>query len=157
MQRKSFSYEGKPQKIIANQFTPNVDCPKWNIILHTFLPSEFFPRSNFPNQICPVSISIFHQCSIREQFIYLKHKACWLTYKQCPVVNLIKHFTIIIYATRVVWLENCPYYNTRVAIYARKMFIRLATEQWLCQSWQSGCYLLLFSILNIMFCKLLKG
>ena len=43
------------------------------------------------------------------------------------VVNLIKHFTIVIYDSRVVWLEKCPYYNSRVVIYARKMFIRLAT------------------------------
>ena len=26
------------------------------------------------------------------------------------------------------WLENTPYYNPRVVIYERKMFIRLATE-----------------------------
>ena len=42
------------------------------------------------------------------------------------MVNVIKHFTIIIYDSRVVWLENCPYYDSRVVIYARKMFIRLA-------------------------------
>ena len=45
-----------------------------------------------------------------------------------PVVNLIKHFTIIIYDFRVVWLENCPYYDSRVVIYARKMFTRLSTD-----------------------------
>ena len=25
------------------------------------------------------------------------------------------------------WIQNCPYYNSRVVIYDRKMFIRLAT------------------------------
>ena len=25
------------------------------------------------------------------------------------------------------WLENCPYYDSMVIIYAQKMFIRLAT------------------------------
>ena len=39
------------------------------------------------------------------------------------VVNLVKHFTIVIYDSRVVSLENCPYYNSRVVIYARKMFM----------------------------------
>ena len=46
-----------------------------------------------------------------------------------PVVNLINHFTIVIYDSRVVWLGNCPYYDSRVSNYDRKMFIRLATEQ----------------------------
>ena len=36
------------------------------------------------------------------------------------VVNLIKHFTIVIYDSRFAWLENCPYYDYRVVIYARK-------------------------------------
>ena len=40
----------------------------------------------------------------------------------------IKHFTIVIYNSRVVWLGNCPYYDSRVVNYDRKMFIRLATE-----------------------------
>ena len=40
-------------------------------------------------------------------------------------VNLMKHFMIVIYDSRDIWLENCPYYNSRVVIYARKMFIRL--------------------------------
>ena len=39
------------------------------------------------------------------------------------MVNLVKHFTIVIYDSRVVSLENCPYYNSRVVIYARKMFM----------------------------------
>ena len=26
------------------------------------------------------------------------------------------------------WLQNCPYYDSTVEIYDRKMFIRLATE-----------------------------
>ena len=46
---------------------------------------------------------------------------------QRSVVNLIKHFTIVIYNSRVVWLEYCPYYNSSVVINDRKMFIRLAT------------------------------
>ena len=40
-------------------------------------------------------------------------------------VNLMKHFMIVIYDSRDIWLENCPYYNSRVVIYARKMFISL--------------------------------
>ena len=43
------------------------------------------------------------------------------------MVSLIKHFTIITYDPRVIWLENCPYYDSRVVIYASKMFIILAT------------------------------
>ena len=46
-----------------------------------------------------------------------------------PVVNLIKHFTIVIYDSRVIWLGNCPCYDSRVVNYNRKMFIRLATGQ----------------------------
>ena len=46
-----------------------------------------------------------------------------LTSKCTPLVNLIKkHFTIVMYR-----LKNCPYYGPKVIIYARKMFIRLAT------------------------------
>ena len=45
-----------------------------------------------------------------------------------PVVNLIKHFTIAIYDSRVVWLGHCPCYDSRVVIYERTLFIRLATE-----------------------------
>ena len=44
------------------------------------------------------------------------------------VVNLIKHFTIIIHNCIVIWFEICPYYESRVVIYALKMFIRLATN-----------------------------
>ena len=44
------------------------------------------------------------------------------------VINLIKRFPIVIYNSRVVWLENYPYYDSRVVIYARKMFLRLATD-----------------------------
>ena len=44
-----------------------------------------------------------------------------------PVVNLVKHFMIVIYNSRVVCLGKCPYYHCRVVIYACKMFIRLAT------------------------------
>ena len=47
-----------------------------------------------------------------------------------PVVNLIKHFTIVIYDFRVILTRNFPYYNSRVVIYTRKIFIRLATD-WL--------------------------
>ena len=46
---------------------------------------------------------------------------------ESPVVNLIKHFTIVIYDSRVVWLGNCPCYDSRVVNYDRTMFIRLAT------------------------------
>ena len=53
-------------------------------------------------------------------FIILKSTYCYF------LVNLIKHFTIVIYNSRVVWLENGPYYDFRVVIYARKMFKRLA-------------------------------
>ena len=35
----------------------------------------------------------------------------------------------VIYDSRVVRLNNCPYYDSRVVIYALKMFIRLATGQ----------------------------
>ena len=45
------------------------------------------------------------------------------------MVNLIMHFTVVIYDSRVVCLENCHYYAPRVVIYARKMFIRLATDE----------------------------
>ena len=45
------------------------------------------------------------------------------------MVNLIMHFTIVIYDSRVVCLENCHYYAPRVVIYASKMFIRLATDE----------------------------
>ena len=55
----------------------------------------------------------------------LKHESSPIT--TIPVVNLIKHFTIVIYDSRVVGLENCPYYDSRVIIYARKTFIRLTT------------------------------
>ena len=43
------------------------------------------------------------------------------------MVNLIKHFMIVIYDFRVVLTKNYSYYNSRVVIYASKMFIRLAT------------------------------
>ena len=49
-----------------------------------------------------------------------------------PVVNLIKHFTIVIYDSRVVWLGNCPCYDSRVVIYERKLFLRLATGIEIC-------------------------
>ena len=42
------------------------------------------------------------------------------------VVNLIKHCTIVIDHTRVVLTRKCPYYNSRVVIYALKMFKRLS-------------------------------
>ena len=44
------------------------------------------------------------------------------------MVNLIKHFMIVIYDSIVVWLGNCPCYDSRVVNYDRKMFIRLATD-----------------------------
>ena len=50
-----------------------------------------------------------------------------------PVVNLIKHFTIIIYNSRVVLTRKFPilllwdHNYSGVIIYTRKMFIRLAT------------------------------
>ena len=36
------------------------------------------------------------------------------------VVNLKKHFTTLVSH----WLGNCPYYNSRIVIYSREMFIR---------------------------------
>ena len=44
-----------------------------------------------------------------------------------PVVNLIKHSSIVIYDSRVILKRKLPYYDSRVIIYARKMFIRLTT------------------------------
>ena len=44
------------------------------------------------------------------------------------MVNLLKHFTIIICDSRVVQLENCSYYDCRVIIYTCKLFIILATD-----------------------------
>ena len=41
--------------------------------------------------------------------------------KFTSVVNLIKHFTIV-----KLWLGNCPYYDSRVLIYAHKVCKRLA-------------------------------
>ena len=38
-----------------------------------------------------------------------------------------KHFTIVIYDSRVARLGNCPCYDSRVVNYDHKMFIRLAT------------------------------
>ena len=40
-------------------------------------------------------------------------------------VNLIKHFNIVIYDPRVVWLENCPYYDSRVVSYDRKVLYNI--------------------------------
>ena len=51
------------------------------------------------------------------------------TFISTSVVNLIKHLMIVIYNSRVVWLENCLYYDSRVIIYACQMFIRFATGQ----------------------------
>ena len=34
-----------------------------------------------------------------------------------PGASPITHFTIVIYDSRVVWLVNCPYYDSRVEIY----------------------------------------
>ena len=49
------------------------------------------------------------------------------------MVSLIKDFTIIFMTLETLesyWLENGPYYDSRVVIYAHKMFIRMATNQW---------------------------
>ena len=43
------------------------------------------------------------------------------------VVNLIKHFTIIIYDSRVVLTRKLPIIRLQGRNYARRMFIRLAT------------------------------
>ena len=43
------------------------------------------------------------------------------------MANLIKHFTIVIYDSRVVLTRKLPIYDSRVINYDRKMFIRLAT------------------------------
>ena len=53
--------------------------------------------------------------------VSVTHRATW------SVVNIIKYFTVVIYDSRVVWLENCPYFDSRVVIYACNMFIRLDT------------------------------
>ena len=45
--------------------------------------------------------------------------------------SILLSTTIVIYDSRVVWLDNCPYYDFRVVIYAHKMFIRLATDTYL--------------------------
>ena len=48
-------------------------------------------------------------------------------YNSRVVIYERKMFTIyVIYDSRVVWLENCLYYDSSVVIYAHKMFIRLA-------------------------------
>ena len=48
-------------------------------------------------------------------------------YRIIPVANLIKHIAIVNYGARVVLTTNLPIYNSRVVIYDRKLFIRLAT------------------------------
>ena len=54
------------------------------------------------------------------------------------MVNIIKHFTIVIYDSRVViWGCFQVRYDSRVVIYERKIFIRLATGSILLVS--SGC------------------
>ena len=60
-----------------------------------------------------------------------------------PVVNLIKHFTIVIYDSRVARLENAPNYDSRIVIYTRKMFIRLATDGLINQTGKLGRILVL--------------
>ena len=44
-----------------------------------------------------------------------------------PVANLIKHFTIANYYSRVVWLGNCPCYDSRVVNYDRKVLYKIAS------------------------------
>ena len=51
-----------------------------------------------------------------------------LRHNQLDKWSLIKHFTIVIYDSRVILTKNCPYYDPRVVIYPHKMVIRLATE-----------------------------
>ena len=48
------------------------------------------------------------------------------TSKQFICCQSYKHFTLVNYDSRVA-PENTPYYDPRVVIYERKMFIRLAT------------------------------
>ena len=62
----------------------------------------------------------------------LPSKAHWyhfpkIMYLTTGRVRLINHFTIVNYDSRVVLTTICSYYDSRVVIYNRKMFIRLAT------------------------------
>ena len=100
-------------------------CNKFQQQIYNFLSNYMFhPYVDCVNQ----TLSI--QLSVQNKFVNFEAKL-----KQSPscqnlssVVNLIKHFTIVIYDSTVIWLENCPYKDYRDVIYARKMFIRLATE-----------------------------
>ena len=56
-----------------------------------------------------------------------RHQVSWLTILVWPVANLIKQFTSIIYDSRVVLTTNLPICDSKVVIYNRTMFIRLAT------------------------------
>ena len=40
---------------------------------------------------------------------------------QTPVISVKKYFTIVIHDSRVMWLENCPYYESWVVIYTGKL------------------------------------
>ena len=72
---------------------------------------------------------------------YLEIYKIWMFYekvihlgtsKQFICCQSYKHFTLVNYDSRVA-PENTPYYDPRVVIYERKMFIRLATGAWLAQ------------------------
>ena len=70
----------------------------------------YFARNNSLNQLQWLQLGNFWKIGI------LLFQHLWS--------NLKKHLMIVIYNSRVVWLENCPYYDSWVVIYARKMFIR---------------------------------
>ena len=55
-------------------------------------------------------------CKLQPQSVLLELTLC-----------VIKHFTIVVYDSKIVGLGNCAYYDPRVVMYARKMFIRLVT------------------------------
>ena len=70
-------------------------------------------RQGIPPQFFYLSVQIY----------VIKRRIRWN-----PVVNLKKHFKIVIYTLESYWLQNCTYYDSRVVIYDRKMFIRLDTD-----------------------------
>ena len=61
------------------------------------------------------------------KYIFLIVQQIYFGETNSSVVNLKKHFTIVIYDSRVVLTRKLPILQPQSRIYARKMFIRLAT------------------------------
>ena len=65
---------------------------------------------------------------IRKRPLYqLRHKHCPKFNSLRSVDNLVKHSAIIIYDSRVAVTVNCPWYDSRVLINSRRIFILLGT------------------------------